>query len=397
MGKIVVKVQEEKHLGEDKIYHLMIGVKEVYLYFKNDRNAKQYEGYYISEREFKSAMRGETIRLQKDNFIDIIKPEEKISAWVERLQKQRKEFGNIRGERRGVNATVILSGVFLIGIVLLGIGFWRVQYKKNLAQRVVSTEGEVTSYTTARLQGKRYAQGYYDVHVKYQVDGVWYEGYNGTTATNQGVGAKVTVTYDPKNPAKIYVAEDMEWDPFKFFMIGGVIVLVSGALLGNEIHMKLMWKKKTVKNSKNMTLDKYFDGTIESGSYTESRIQEFDRNGEDIGKKLNDTHQMAIRFSTIAREKMGDKVDNFCIFNVNDDVNHRAFSIDFEAYNYFVIRLNYDQGRFGCNIISGERMIALNNSQGWWDEADFDVFLIELQKELELRIPAKYLQAHGWL
>ena len=397
MGKIVVKVQEEKHLGEDKIYHLMIGVKEVYLYFKNDRNAKQYEGYYISEREFKSAMRGETIRLQKDNFIDIIKPEEKISAWVERLQKQRKEFGNIRGERRGVNATVILSGVFLIGIVLLGIGFWRVQYKKNLAQRVVSTEGEVTSYTTARLQGKRYAQGYYDVHVKYQVDGVWYEGYNGTTATNQGVGAKVTVTYDPKNPAKIYVAEDMEWDPFKFFMIGGVIVLVSGALLGNEIHMKLMWKKKTVKNSKNMTLDKYFDGTIESGSYTESRIQEFDRNGEDIGKKLNDTHQMAIRFSTIAREKMGDKVDNFCIFNVNDDVNHRAFSIDFEAYNYFVIRLNYDQGRFGCNIISGERMIALNNSQGWWDEANFDIFFMELQKELELRIPDEYLRAHGWL
>ena len=397
MGKIVVKVQEEKHLGEDKIYHLMIGVKEVYLYFKNDRNAKQYEGYYISEREFKSAMRGKTIRLQKENFIDIINPEEKISAWVERLQKQRKEFGNIRGERRGVNATVILSGVFLIGIVLLGIGFWRVQYKKNLAQRVVSTEGEVTSYTTARLQGKRYAQGYYDVHVKYQVDGVWYEGYNGTTATNQGVGAKVTVTYDPKNPAKIYVAEDMEWDPFKFFMIGGVIVLVSGALLGNEIHMKLMWKKKTVKNSKNMTLDKYFDGTIESGSYTESRIQEFDRNGENIGKKLNDTHQMAIRFSTIAREKMGDKVDNFCIFNVNDDVNHRAFSIDFEAYNYFVIRLNYDQGRFGCNIISGERMIALNNSQEWWDEANFDIFFMELQKELELRIPDEYLQAHGWL
>ena len=397
MGKIVVKVQEEKHLGEDKIYHLMIGVKEVYLYFKNDRNAKQYEGYYISEREFKSAMRGKTIRLQKENFIDIINPEEKISAWVERLQKQRKEFGNIRGERRGVNATVILSVVFLIGIVLLGIGFWRVQYKKNLAQRVVSTEGEVTSYTTARLQGKRYAQGYYDVHVKYQVDGVWYEGYNGTTATNQGVGAKVTVTYDPKNPAKIYVAEDMEWDPFKFFMIGGVIVLVSGALLGNEIHMKLMWKKKTVKNSKNMTLDKYFDGTIESGSYTESRIQEFDRNGEDIGKKLNDTHQMAIRFSTIAREKMGDKVDNFCIFNVNDDVNHREFSIDFEAYNYFAIRLNYDQGGFGCNIISGERMIALNNSQEWWDEANFDIFFMELQKELELRIQDEYLRSHGWL
>ena len=31
------------------------------------------------------------------------------------------------------------------------------------------------------------------------------------------------------------------------------------------------------------------------------------------------------------------------------------------------------------------------------DEADFDVFFMELQKELELRIPDKYLQAHGWL
>ena len=60
---------------------------------------------------------------------------------------------------------------------------------------------------------------------------------------------------------------------------------------------------------------------------------------------------------------MGDKVDKFCIFNVNDDVNHRAFSIDFEAYNYFVIRLNYDKGRLWRNIIFGEKLIALNNSQ----------------------------------
>ncbi len=96
--------------------------------------------------------------------------------------------------------------------------------------------------------------------------------------------------------------------------------------------------------------------------------------------QLSDTSQMAIQFNAIAREKMGDKVDKFCVFNVNDDVNHRAFSIDFEAYNYFVIRLNYDKGRFGCNIIFGEKMIALNNSQEWWDEADFDVFLWNYKK-----------------
>ena len=94
---------------------------------------------------------------------------------------------------------------------------------------------------------------------------------------------------------------------------------------------------------------------------------------------------------------MGDKVDKFCISNVNDDVNHRAFSIDFEAYIYFVLRLNYDKGRLGCNIIFGEKLIALNNSQEWWEEADFDVLFMVLQKELVLRIPDIYLQAHGWL
>ena len=48
-------------------------------------------------------------------------------------------------------------------------------------------------------------------------------------------------------------------------------------------------------------------------------------------------------------------------------------------------------------FIFGEKLIALNNSQEWWDEADFDVFFMELQKELELRIPDKYLQTRGWL
>lgn len=112
--------------------------------------------------------------------------------------------------------------------------------------------------------------------------------------------------------------------------------------------------------------------------------------------QLSDTSQMAIRFNAIARQKMGDKVDKFCIFNVNDDENNKAFSVDFEAYNYFIIRLNYERGRMGCCIVFGDRIIALNNSQEWWDEADFDVFFAELQKDLEMRIPDKYLQAHGW-
>ena len=113
--------------------------------------------------------------------------------------------------------------------------------------------------------------------------------------------------------------------------------------------------------------------------------------------ELNNTSKMAIQFNKMAREKMGEKVAGFCVFNVNDDVNHREFSIDFEAYNYFVVRLNYENGRFGCCIVFGDKSIALDNSQEWWDEANFNIFFSELQRELEMRIPDKFLKAHGWL
>ena len=113
--------------------------------------------------------------------------------------------------------------------------------------------------------------------------------------------------------------------------------------------------------------------------------------------ELNDTTKIAIQFNSMARKKMGEKVDRFCIFNVNDNVNNREFCVEFEAYNYFIIRLNYQNGRFGCNIVSGDKLIALENSQKWWDNADFDVFFTELQQELEVRIPDKFLNAHGWI
>ncbi len=91
--------------------------------------------------------------------------------------------------------------------------------------------------------------------------------------------------------------------------------------------------------------------------------------------QLNDTQKMVVQFNKMAREKFEDKVKEFCILDVYDDANNRAFSVEFVAYDYFPIRLNYDKGRFGCCITYGEKMIALNNSQQWWDEVEFDVFL----------------------
>ena len=113
--------------------------------------------------------------------------------------------------------------------------------------------------------------------------------------------------------------------------------------------------------------------------------------------QLNETDKMAMKFNRKAREKFGNRVTDFGIENVIDDPNHRAFSITFKAYNYFVIRLNYSKGRFGCCIDFGEYGISLANSQKWWDTADFDVFLEELKQEIELRIPDKFLKAKGWM
>lgn len=53
--------------------------------------------------------------------------------------------------------------------------------------------------------------------------------------------------------------------------------------------------------------------------------------------QLNETNKMALEFNKIMREKFGDKMADFCIFDVVDDPNHRSFSVEFTAYNYFPI------------------------------------------------------------
>ena len=91
------------------------------------------------------------------------------------------------------------------------------------------------------------------------------------------------------------------------------------------------------------------------------------------------------------------RIKDFIIKDINEDMNHKSFSVEFNAYDYFAIIFNYDMGRIGYSICYGKRTIPLDNSQKWWDEADFTTLFQELQSELELRIPDKYLSAHGWL
>ena len=94
-------------------------------------------------------------------------------------------------------------------------------------------------------------------------------------------------------------------------------------------------------------------------------------------------------------EKLENRVEDFVIYNANDDVNHKQFNIDFTAYNYYICTIGYERGSFGCWIKMGEVSISLIRS--WYEEVDFDVFFIELKREIELRIPDKYLRAKGWI
>jgi hypothetical protein len=90
-----------------------------------------------------------------------------------------------------------------------------------------------------------------------------------------------------------------------------------------------------------------------------------------------------------------DKIGSFSVFG-QTDTPYTMFSMQFTLYNYFNIILNYNRGAFGCSIINGDVGISLENSQEWYDKADFDVFLKELEQQIELRIPDKFLEFNGW-
>lgn len=66
-------------------------------------------------------------------------------------------------------------------------------------------------------------------------------------------------------------------------------------------------------------------------------------------------------------------------------------------YNYFVLVFNYDRGHFGCNIVCGDDAIALPNDIEWDNDCDFAAFWKNVDEQIRLRIPDKYLQAYGWL
>ncbi|MEI3615032.1 hypothetical protein [Pseudogracilibacillus sp. SO30301A] len=96
------------------------------------------------------------------------------------------------------------------------------------------------------------------------------------------------------------------------------------------------------------------------------------------------------------KEYFDDKITSGFTVLERTDTPYTMFSLSFIAYDYFNVTFNYDRGRFGCYTIVGDKKIPLRNSQQWYDKADMDVFLQELEQQIELRIPDKFLEFHGW-
>lgn len=94
------------------------------------------------------------------------------------------------------------------------------------------------------------------------------------------------------------------------------------------------------------------------------------------------------------KSTFGNKIDNISICECTD-VPHTMVAIEFEAYKYFNVRLNFDRGRFGCSIINGKYGIRLESSEKWFEEADLDKFFSDIKSELEVRIPDKFLARYN--
>ncbi|MBF2477013.1 hypothetical protein IA829_13895 [Listeria seeligeri] len=112
--------------------------------------------------------------------------------------------------------------------------------------------------------------------------------------------------------------------------------------------------------------------------------------------QLNEAELLAYKISDELKDNLGERISSSFSFSRIQEKPWIEFSIEFVAYNFFNIILNYDRGSFGCAIVNGDLAISLPNSQKWYDKADMNVFCKELQVQLELRIPDKFLEYYDW-
>ena len=115
-----------------------------------------------------------------------------------------------------------------------------------------------------------------------------------------------------------------------------------------------------------------------------------------FGLPKNDVETLLDEIIDTLKEYFGDKITSSFTINEMTDTPYLMFNFSFIMYDFFNVVFNYDRGYFGCYIVVGDKKIPIRSSQEWFEQADMKVFCKELEEQLELRIPDKFLEYHGW-
>jgi len=85
------------------------------------------------------------------------------------------------------------------------------------------------------------------------------------------------------------------------------------------------------------------------------------------GMQSKGVHQISNDIVTALKEYFNDRIEGFTIYDITD-IPYPMFSIRF----------------------------SLKNSQPWFDKVDLDVLCKELDENVRIRIPDKYLAYYNW-
>ena len=114
--------------------------------------------------------------------------------------------------------------------------------------------------------------------------------------------------------------------------------------------------------------------------------------------ELNNVESIADAFCDTLERVFGDKIVDILIFDIVDEPDYRTFKLNFAAYNYFWIEFDYENDWCEFFIVLNEACKqSLCNKTKFSKITDWDAYLTEIMKEIELRIPEKFLKAKGWL
>ena len=107
--------------------------------------------------------------------------------------------------------------------------------------------------------------------------------------------------------------------------------------------------------------------------------------------------EMSDIVADILFDKFEDKIRDCVIYDIVEEGNNKSFNIDFQAYNFYEIKLSYKNGKINWSIkFDDKTTIDIERDVIADSETNLNLFFEEMQKELEMRIPDKFLQANGW-